>query len=241
MADINSSVRYAASGSPGIFSDRIGWLDFSGLPGDGSFVNNTTYSVINTISRPPGYTINFNIKISQTYVFGYNPIDPLQPPVYPTAVFGNTAYLGIIGNIDLYMRYNAFSLVRTIITLSNMQVFDNFNVPVSNYDIISADGESTNLNEDWNVYSNGSPWTILQILPPIIDDGAQVDITGQGTNTIKSIGTTLGDPPSIIVSSASPTTVTATLDTLDGKQGIVFGIMIPSTSLAPGSENYTCC
>lgn len=241
MADIESFVRYARSGSPGIFADKIGWVDYSSYSGEKPFDNNTTYSVRNTISRPPGYTISFNMKINQTYAEGYIPIAPFKPPVYPYAAFGNTAYIGVDGNVDIYMLYDAYSMASTVITLDNIQVVDSFNVPVSNYEIIAADGEATNSNESWTVYTNGTPWTILQLLPPVIDNGAKIDITGQGTNTIKYTGTTLDDPPAIVVSTSSPTTVVATLNTLDGKQGAVFGIMIPSISYIAGSGSYICC
>lgn len=231
MADIDSSVRYAANNSPGLYSSQIGWFDYSPYTARNPFSNNTTYSVVNTISNPPGYKISFNLTINQSFPPGeqYIPIASFQNPVYPTSVFGHTAYLGINGHTLLDMVDNASGLTTTTITLSNIIVTDINNVPITNYEIIAADGESTNSSETWQVTTNGTPWSLLQIFPPINSNPSKIHMMGLGTDTFEYVGTTLQDPPSVSLSTTSPTIVTAVVSTVRGKQSVTFGIIISST------------
>ena len=39
MADIDSSVRYAANNSPGLYSSQIGWFDYSPYTANNPFSN----------------------------------------------------------------------------------------------------------------------------------------------------------------------------------------------------------
>ena len=240
MADIDSSVRYAANNSPGLYSSQIGWFDYSPYTANNPFSNNTTYSVVNTISNPFGYKISFNLTINQSFPPGeqYIPIASFQSPVYPTSVFGHTAYLGINGHTLLDMVDNASGLTTTTITLSNIIVTDINNVPITNYEIIAADGESTNSSETWQVTTNGTPWSLLQIFPPIDSNPSKIHMMGLGTDTFEYVGTTLQDPPSVSLSTTSPTIVTAVVSTVRGKQSVTFGIIIPST-IQPSNGSIT--
>ncbi|EDT74283.1 CshA/CshB family fibrillar adhesin-related protein [Clostridium butyricum] len=241
MADINSSVRYANPNSPGPLSNKIGWIEYSPFNSNNPFTNGIIYTGINTISKPAEYKISFNIKITQTPKFTPNffPIFGAQPPVYDFAAFGNTGYIGVDGNVDLYMLNNAPPVnLETTILVSNIKVTNPNDEAIANYDLIAVDGETTNSQEIWQVYTDGSPWIRIGTLPAVNDVTTKNQITGIGTHTVKSIGTTLGPMPAQVFSTHSPTMIEATISTFDGNQGIVLGVIVYNT---PKKILLNCC
>lgn len=227
---LTGTAGYAQAGSPGVFADQIGWISYD-LPDGQNFeyYPGTIYNVTNTLSRPGNYTIKFNLQIQNG---GGNliPLAPYETPIYDIASFGITTYLGIPGKIAIYMTENASTLTATFITMTNITITDEFGIPVTNYDIIVSDAETTNSYEFWSAFTNGTPWSILQIVPPIDPNNPQVSIAGIGTDTITYSGYNYNTAPSITLSSKSPRTIASSLNTYSGKQGVIFGVMIPSTT-----------
>jgi len=125
------------------------------------------------------------------------------------------------------------------------------NQPVSNYKIVAADGETTNSGESVTFKTNGEPWQPVGNMLPAIGSpsltfkntcsgnsyytssssvSALYEHLGIGTDTVKCVGGTNKPVGALVLSSANATMISAT-DTLTGpseRQGVVFGIEMPT-------------
>lgn len=95
----------------------------------------------------------------------------------------------------------------SLITLSNISVTNPDSSPVSNYTVILADAERTNLAEQWIWQTNGGGWQLLTIL----DNATSPTLTGLNTQTATITGNNLVLSNAYVLTTQSPTQLNLTL------------------------------
>lgn len=169
-----------------------------------------------------GSTLTFNLRVTLGSGTAFNAV---AAPSWTGAAVGNTAFLGIPGRPILYTAAAGTRLI----TISNILITPPAGASaVTAYSFVVADAESSNDGESLIYTTNGSAWTVLDIVPPISGNNYPA-ISGAGTTTF----TVTGAPGTVgghIVGSNSPTTVTAQLQA-GGLQGVMFAVRFASIRL----------
>lgn len=169
-----------------------------------------------------GSTLRFNLRVTMGSGTAFNAV---AAPSWTGAAVGNTAFIGIPGRPILYTAAAGTRLI----TIANILITPPAGASaVSAYSFVVADAESSNNGESLIYTTNGSPWTVLDIVPPI-SGNLYPTISGAGTNsfTVTGVAGTVGGH---IVGSNSPTTVTAQVRA-GGLQGVMFAVRFASIRL----------
>ncbi len=178
------------------------------------------------INLSDGSQISFNLRTTSSAATGAT---ARAAPSWTGAAVGNSAFLGIPGRPILYMN-NSGSTVT--FNFTNIQIVPPPGVAtVTTFSFVVADAESTDNSEFLEYTTNGTPWQVLDAVPPI--SGSQMPTnTGEGTATFRSAGGgQTGRVGAFIVGSNAPSTVSATMRGA-GLQGIMFAVRFASISLS---------
>lgn len=178
------------------------------------------------IELSDGSEIRFNLRTTTTTSSGAS---ARAAPSWSGAAVGNTAFLGIPGRPILYMNNSG---ARVTFNFTNIQIVPPPGVAnVTTFSFVVGDGESTDNSEFLEYTTNGTPWSVLDAVPPI--SGSQMPTnTGAGTATFRSAGGgNTGRVGAFIVGSEAPTQVSATMQGA-GLQGIMFAVRFASISIS---------
>ncbi|MGB7405966.1 MAG: CshA/CshB family fibrillar adhesin-related protein [Pacificimonas sp.] len=198
------------------------WLDFTSY--DDAAARSGTGQPF-SFDLSDGSQLTFTLKAASSAATAAN---ARTAPSWSGAAVGNSAFLGIPGRPILYMR-NSGSTVS--FRFENIAIVPPPGVAsVSDYAFVVADGESTDNAEYLEFTTNGSPWAILDDVPPI--SGTQMPVlTGENTATLNMAGGgQTGRVGAYIAGSNSPTLVTAEMDGA-GLQGMMFAVRFASITL----------
>lgn len=174
-----------------------------------------------SITLSDGAVLSFNLRISGSAIAA------AAAPSWTGSAVGNSAFLGIPGRPILYQQ----AAGATTATISGITITPPPGVSaVSAYMFVAADAESTDGGESIVFTTNGSVWQMLDAVPPI--SGSQMPSqSGIGTSTFTTGGAGLtGNVGGYIVGSASPTSITTTLNG-SGLQGAMFAVRFASIRL----------
>lgn len=223
---------YATPGT-GPSAGGIGWFDF----GTFTLTPGTTVTGL-TGTFLDGSTVTFSISSTAVALGGRNVV-ATQPPVSAGAPFGHTGYTGIVGNVVLYEPAGTFTNQVTDIRFFNIVVLDTFGNPVPNYEVILADGETTNTGEGLRYTTNVGVWSLLITLPTV-GGGASTGptVTGIGTSVVTETGVAAAgmttSAPVITTTNSTDITVRVTSSSdvgSGGRQGFVIGFAINKVTL----------
>lgn len=213
-----------ANPTSGPSAGGIGWLDFGNLtlnPGD------SVTGLGGTLQD--GTTVTFDL--SYNYVSGQPRTFVAVPtPVFSGCPFGGVGYTGINGNVALWSDFNFAGTGVNAFTISNIVVKDTLDNPISNYTVVVADSETTNIQEVWDWSTNGGVWTFLALLgqfPPVI--------TGIGTQSVNISSNTVFPEvtqAAYILTTQSPTQLyLSSTESQSGRQAFSIGFAITKLTL----------
>lgn len=221
---------FAAAGS-GDYAPYLCLVDFSALTGNNLLAAEQGCLEMQ-VTLPGKDELYFCLGITGT------PVYAASLPTYPEAFLGNTNdgspfYTNIPGDPALYQNCEGDCDGPTVITFSGITVVNSSNVPVTGWEAVSADAETTDVGESITWTSN----TNLYVLPnneadPSAPVGNACDagagLTGSGTTKVEcnGNGTTgnlkTGTP---MVWALTPKSVTATM-VGTGLEAISFGLIL---------------
>ena len=217
-AQTDGTVSYSNNGTGLLSGSTQGvsaeWLGFTStdltLGGPG-----TSYS----FTLAGGYDLTFTATLT-----GNDTASNSTVPTTGEALFGNTGYTGVTGDVAIWGNLNGVwndSLALTSISLTGPG-----DIPVtSGWKFIEADVETTGNNENITGATNGGDWTLADTLT-----GANnPTLTGVGTSSFADTGNTFGAASysAYLLSTTDPTQVTAGLYSDDGQQAVGFAIVVP--------------
>ncbi|GAB2490041.1 hypothetical protein GCM10027082_46300 [Comamonas humi] len=192
---------------------------------------------------PDGSTLSFNLK--RTYASGATgQLAAKAPPLIPSAVIGNAAggaYSGIPGLPFIHGAKGGYTLA-----LTGIQVVDSKSTAMP-FTLFATDTETTGLcvtcsatsaftPETLQFTTNGGAWQQLELLNATNGAAPSETLAGIGSPTVNWTGTANQNNGSLVISTASPSslTLTATAGTLTGTsaQAFGFGLVMASVSLS---------
>jgi uncharacterized repeat protein (TIGR01451 family) len=200
-----------------------------------------------TIARTPaGQPFNFTLPDGSTLTTtvkrtGSDPVMVLRAPSWGGAAIGNGQYNGITGKPIFYSVNFASSALSWQESLTNITVTDKAGNP-RNYTFVTADGESTDLQsggyaERLTFRTNGTPWSLVELVPQSgsVAPTSSSSLAGIGTTTTTWTGPRTNNNGSVILSTNSPLEVsiasTPQGSSAGGKQGAFFGLGLPKITL----------
>ncbi len=203
-------------------------------------------SVANTAAGQPfGFTLpDGSIMTTTVKRTGAQGVFATATPSWSGAAIGNGQYNGTTGQPILYSSDYASSALSWQISLSNIVVRDKLG-NARNFSVWAADGESTDTapdkyNERLTLNTNGTNWTLIEIIPQSATGTAPATNTSLALNGLQATWTAprAAEVGSFILSTNSPTTVSVAsnsqnLDgiTYSGKQGMFLGLGMPKIKL----------
>lgn len=195
------------------------WLDFSTY--NDALARSAGGQAFN-YTLPDGSTLSFTATVTST---AGTALTPVAAPSWTGAAVGNTAFLGIPGKPILYTATNGSTVT---VTFSGVVLTPPPGVTGgATYSFVAADGESTNQNESLAFTTNGSPWVVLDKVPPI-SGNLYPTITNTGaTFTETGVAGTVGG---YIVGSLNATQVKTVL-VAGGLQGAMFALRYSTIAL----------
>ncbi|MEG1801357.1 MAG: CshA/CshB family fibrillar adhesin-related protein, partial [Oscillospiraceae bacterium] len=110
------------------------------------------------------------------------------------------------------------------VNLTNIVVKDANGVVQTNFKWVAADGETTDTDETWSVTTDGSPWSQLTVLPPVVPPANTPGVSGLGTSTVTQVGTGANHANGNVYITTAPKNVSARFFTY-GREAVVFGII----------------
>jgi uncharacterized repeat protein (TIGR01451 family) len=204
--------------APSDFQDYC-WLDFTGY-------NDTLAQGAGqpfTYSLPDGSTLSFTLNVTTNKASPA--ITPTASPSWSGSAIGHTGFIGIPG---LPVLYEAQTGSTVTATLSNIVVTP---PPGSGatvtYDLVGADGESTNGGESLSFTTNGAAWVQLA---QIANGTVYPTVSGLGTATVTETGAAGTVGAYAFGSLNNPTQVSTTM-VGNGLQGSMFAIRYASLAL----------
>ncbi|MEG1469644.1 MAG: hypothetical protein RSC31_03280 [Anaerovoracaceae bacterium] len=212
------SFSYANAGS-GPSAGGIGWYNFGNLtlqPG------NSLTGLTGTLND--GSTVTFDIKSLPSSIVQF---DAVATPVQ-YAYFGSAGYTGILGNTALKTPLLSSYSAPSILQITNIVVKDPNGNPITNYEAVVADAESTNSFPQYTEYetflTTGGPWNLLATLganPPLL--------AGVGTNSVTITGTNQSaSQAAYVLTTQSPNALTLTIY---GRQAVAIGFAVTKVSV----------
>ncbi|MGX8833513.1 DUF7507 domain-containing protein [Amedibacillus sp. YH-ame6] len=222
-----------ANPTSGVSAGGIGWFDFGPLTiAPGQTITNLSATLTTgdsvtfdlTNSNSSGNPTSYNTKTVPTWSFAYFSNASLPAP----------NYAGIAGNVALQnIAVSGFGAQSIVLT--NIVVKDSAGNPISDYEVIVADAESTNGgppspgSETWTWSTNGGTWQQVAVL----GNPSSVTTSGAGTQTFSIVGSSLNNPvASYVMRSHAPTSITLTESNLGGSlQAIAIGFAVTRITL----------
>ncbi len=221
---------------------NICWLDLAGVT---KATAGTAAGTALAFNLADGSTLSFTLKATFTDpAFG---LAATASPTYSAAALGSSAtslgsYNGIAGSpiITAFTQTGALNIrANNDIILTNIVLKDPSGVTVSNFQLVVADGETTNDGgapqqpEQLKISTTttGVTWSIIDQIRP--GGFTPVNLTGGGTSAVTITGTSNNwADVFLLASSKGPDNVTVRLSTTSGTQGAAFGLITSSVSLA---------
>lgn len=169
-----------------------------------------------------------------------------QPALYQSCEGSNVSTTPVIGNVDGCTANGSSPDGVTTLTLSNITILQANGLPAANWQLFSADAESTDPGESivwstgangpvWNVLNNGYSWDTSSDPVGEACGSAQVNgvttyatgLTGSGTNTVTCNGNGFSGTKTgtVIATTQQPSKVTLTI-TGAGLEGVSFGVYL---------------
>jgi uncharacterized repeat protein (TIGR01451 family) len=185
-----------------------------------------------SINLSDGAILTFNLKTTTTAAVGNPALSAVASPSWTGAAFGNSSFIGIPNSPILY---TATSGTTSTVTISSILITPPPGVPaVTAYSMVIADGESTAAalpqTEAIRLTTNGSGWVLLDSVDPISGTNFPTQ-TGLGSTVVDWVGNS-GDPVGgYVIGTNSPTTISARLSPIGGKEGILFAVRFASLRL----------
>jgi uncharacterized repeat protein (TIGR01451 family) len=195
------------------------WLDFTGYSdvlaqGAGQPFN---------YALPDGSTLTFTLNVTTNK--GSPALAAVSAPSWSGAAIGQTGFIGIPGNPVLY---EAVSGSTVQVVLNNITVTPPpGSGATATYDLVAADGESSNQGESLSFTTNGTAWVQLAQIP---NGTAYPTVAGVGTKTVTETGVAGTVGAFAFGSFGNPTQVSSTM-VGSGLQGAMFAIRYASVSL----------
>ncbi|MEM1484372.1 CshA/CshB family fibrillar adhesin-related protein [Oscillospiraceae bacterium PP1C4] len=224
------SAKFAESGSAGALATEIGWIDFG--PRFALVPDALAVSVSNSL--PDGYTVTFDVRLVNNGGTATN-LYAVIPPTYSHAPLGNTSYTGIDGNVVLYSTHTGGGSADETIEISNIVVKNSKGVQTTTYQIVAADGETTDGIETLSFNTNGSVWALLDNLPPTSGVATSPIISGVGTTSVLETGVAIlpwvTSGPVFLTNSPTKVSAVVTFSQVT-QQGVAFGIIITARQQA---------
>jgi LPXTG-motif cell wall-anchored protein len=216
---VPGSCDFADSGS-GTYANSICWFEMSGY-------NATTAKTGQKMTQtlPNGYTLSYTITATGSTVAA------VALPTYSGSYMGVGGYTGIVGYPALYQTSGATT---STLTLSNITLTDSSGASVTSFALIGADAESTDGSVETITWtSEGATLTSIGTLGNSCGGGFSVS-----TMTVKCTGGASGNKNGMpILYSQNPTTLTQSLTTSGGLQGVAFGITVAGIQLKKAVVN----
>jgi uncharacterized repeat protein (TIGR01451 family) len=205
------------------------WIDMT------SYDDATARSAVGqnfSITLSDGAILTFNLKVTTNAAAASLALTPVASPSWTGAAFGNSSFVGIPNKPILYTATNGTA---STVTISAIAIAPPPGVPaVTAYSMVFADGESTAAilpqTESIRLITNGSPWVLLDDVAATSGPNMPTQ-TGIGTTTVDWVGNS-GDPVGgYVIGSNSPTTISARLTPIAGREGILFAVRFASLKL----------
>ncbi len=195
------------------------WLDFSGYSDALAQAAGQPFN----FALPDGSSLSFILHVSTNE--GNPALAAVATPSWSGAAIGQSGFNGIPGNPVLYETISG-STVQVV--LSNITVTPPAGSgATASYDIVAADGESTNQGESLSFTTTGTAWTQLAQIPY---GTGYPTVTGVGTATVTETGVAGTVGAFAFGSFNNPTQISSTL-VGGGLQGAMFAIRYASVAL----------
>jgi prepilin-type N-terminal cleavage/methylation domain-containing protein len=234
-ANTTTSCRFA-SPDTGAYSNSLCFVNFAFLKGAALAQATGGGCLELSVSLPGNYTMYFCLQITGATIL------PWYLPTWPGAFLGNSIngvpfYTGIAGDPALYQRVT--NSIDTI-SFTNISVVSPSGVLATGWEAVSADAESTDLDESIQWTSDKPLYWIPNGEPVDITDNSPVGnacqtgayLTGNGTTTIRCYGGKTGVDNSVgtktgttMVEATAPSRMTVTL-TGSGLEAMTFGLLV---------------
>lgn len=212
-----NSVQFATPGS-GVLADKIGWIFY----GTGAIFTPGAPPVHVINSTQCGGTVEFDLSVVN--VSGpINTVPAVHTPTYVFAPFGKTGYLNIPGDIALFPNSSGTTSDQ-IIKIQNIVVKNKNGVVQTKFKWIAADAENSDADETWIIKTDGTPWSHLTVLPPVVMPPNSPSVSGIGTGTVTEVGTGINHASGNVYITTGPKNISAEFITY-GREGVVFGII----------------
>ncbi|MEG0878403.1 MAG: CshA/CshB family fibrillar adhesin-related protein [Oscillospiraceae bacterium] len=212
-----NSVQFANPTS-GVMADKIGWIFY----GTGAIYTPGAPPVHVINSLPGGGTVEFDLSVVNVQGPG-NTVPAVHTPTYYYAAFGSTGYTGIPGDVALFPNSNG-TPSNEIVKLQNIVVKDANGIVRTDYQWVAADAENTDTDEALILNTDGSPWSQLTVLPPVVGPPNSPSVSGLGTTTVTEVGTGINHANGNVYITRAPKNVSAQFITY-GREAVAFGII----------------
>lgn len=222
------SANYASSAGSGVYADKIAWINFGSSL---RLLSGESTSICNIL--PNGYIICFKISytVSNDSNLAGNAIyleAVTSPnPANPSVPFGNTSYIDIPGNIILTS--NTPPILGNLTCISIYDIFVlGLSCNCNNYSIIIANSDVTEVGEAFAVTTNGTPWSLINFMPPIASPIESPIFNGIGAQSTTERGISLirNRVGAGVYSSSNPSCCTINFISNYTPESAAIGIMI---------------
>jgi uncharacterized repeat protein (TIGR01451 family) len=220
------------SSNNGKYAGTICWFDFSSFNLASA---RTSTGQPMTVTLNGGYTISFNVKV--TDVPGTLPmtINQRATPLETRFAFGTDAYRGVPGKPALYSAASPTGLKGGVVTLDDIRATDPTGAAVSGYSFVAADTED-NVSGESFTWTSDKPINEIERLAPNGSWGCKSPV-GLGTTSVSCAGTGAGGSSTaggkstaLLVAADTPTTFATQWQTRQ-QSGIAFGIQTTQLTL----------
>jgi hypothetical protein len=229
-----------ASPNTGAYSNSLCFVNFSNVSGPALAQATGGGCLEMSVSLPNNYILYFCLQI--TAITAGSVVEPWYLPTYPEAFLGNVDsiggvttpfYTGVSGDPALYQRTLG---AKDEVTLSNISVLSPTDVLATDWEVVSADAESTDDNESLTWTSNVNEYVIPNGLS--VDSSsdpvgnacqAGAGLSGNGTTTVECAGGTVTTSSTkngaTMVEAETPNWMSCVM-VGTGLQAITFGLLV---------------
>lgn len=214
-------------GTSGPAADTLCWFDMAGY----SEAEATGAGQQFDVALGGGYTASFTLTKDE--IFGLVPatVSARTAPLEARFAFGSTGYIGVAGSPILYSNPAAAGTKGLVLTLSDIEVVDVDDNPVSGYRFVIADAENNIVNENFT-WTSDSALTMVAALNAANPNGCTLPLTGIGTGTVTCTGAGGGPGPynAVLVGSEAPSSISLSMETF-ARSGVAFAIQTAKLTL----------
>lgn len=217
-----------STNSSGLFR-HLCWLDMAGFS---SAIAGGVGGQNFTFNLPDGSSLTFTIQVNAPPNVGTR--DDVPAPSFAGAALGTGAYTGIGGRPILRATWTGGDTSTAVFTITNIVYRDPLGNIIPDFQLIVADGESTNdpatrPPETLNFQSN----VIFSLIDLIDLPNGAVTVTGVGTTTVNQTGTdATNNGDGRLYAMTAPTQLTTSMQSPDtGSQAFAMALVVSYASL----------